>query len=577
MVEEDLWCSYNLYDGPGVSAHADGFTLSVVLDAGTKDHFSGIRLVIVYEETEFLDNLQIRDCLQIERHGIKGSQDPVSNRDLLRLHRYVLEEKAHQYPPSNRPLFIISLQAILRRTDGLAWAELEPRKSCLSSEHLRVAYDGTFISNSGSVFNVFESNVTFQHAETYTVSPHALFRLRKFPIGIPSYSARILPVGRNSPPCYHMLPSSILQYIAQATVDRRSKNWRSDLLSVGVVCKAWTCMLDVFFTVLTSVDGEDIHPPTPMSVARSLQLRPERGQLMDCFRLEDYKGLKAGIDNEKHFMDRCRSVLTILTYATEIRSLHLPGIHASLRNEFTKILSRLTKVEKCTIYDRDSHMGQIIEFNIGEIQQFISGWEGLRELNIAFRTIVSTRAFDNEVPELKGKLERLRLRTSHLTGRQFVRFSSCHLRHVELERLNGPVNRDLLAFLIAAAPSLTRLAIRSCPFLRQVQGEEYALDAVMDQLCALEQLTVSGDILSAQAIAKKGPGKDPTSVLKFTATLVPALYLEELADALDTTGWKSITIKTLPGYMDEADLAMKQEAEDIATWRNIEFTYNPVC
>ncbi|KAG6877105.1 hypothetical protein C0993_010247 [Termitomyces sp. T159_Od127] len=209
-------------------------------------------------------------------------------------------------------------------------------------------------------------------------------------------------------------------------------------------------------------------------------------------------------------------------------------------------------------------MGKIVEFNIGEIQQFIAKWTKLRQLDIAFRTTVSNRTFDDEVPELQCNIENLRLRASHLTGRQFVRFTSHRLQKVELERLSGPLNQDLKSFLIAAAPSLVSLTIRSCPFRRQSMNEDYAIDLLMPQLCSLEELCVSGDLLTVQSIVMKGKGKSSSAMSK------------DLADALETTGWKAVTIKKLPGFMDENDFLMKQEAAEVAARRDIAFVFVPL-
>ncbi|KAG6913975.1 hypothetical protein DXG01_003197 [Tephrocybe rancida] len=552
---DKYWSSHSSYEGPGYSYHSDGFMVSVVLDAGTKRDFSGIRLIITYEETDIFNNLLIRDCVQTARHGV-GSPllEPTSNRSLILTHRRTIKEReGNAIDPAfaHPPLFVITLQVILQRMGDRFRAELEPQGSD-PTDSLRVAYDEIFLGNSGSMVNFFESNVSFRYFDKGTnATPHAVFKLRDSPRGVPAYSIRILPVAP-PPPSFHALPPAILQAIAEAAIDHRIIGWRSKLLSMASVCKAWSCMLDVFFIVLTSETCTS-DPPNPITVARSLEMKPERGKLMRCFRLEDYDGLSKGIDNEERYITRCRAILIILKWARNIKSIHLPAIHKSLQTEFMQILSSLECVERCTIYDHDSHMGKIAELNVGEIQQFIAKWT-----------------------ELQCNIEDLRLRTSHLTGRQFVRFTSSHLRKVELERLNGPLNRDLLSFLSSAAPSLASLTIRSCPFLRQSMHEQYAIDALMPHLHALEELTVSGDLLTARAIADKPPGEH-SSLASFTATLSPALYIDDLADALETGGWKSVTIKTLPGFMDETELWMKQQALETAARRDIVFEYDAVC
>ncbi|KAG6887355.1 hypothetical protein C0992_012658 [Termitomyces sp. T32_za158] len=552
--------------------------MSVVLDAETKNNFSGIRLILAYEESEMFNNLLIRDCLQGERHGLRSIPwEPLSNRRLVLAHRRRAQEGACDITDatsSRPPILTIAFEVIIDRMGDWFQATLRPRPFD-TSKCLCIAYYRTFFTELGSFVNYFETNVSFRNYYNNDLTvPHAIFRLRETPRGIPAYNVRILPVARVR--VLPVLPPSILRSIANAAIEHEFRGWRSRLLSLGLVCKAWSCMLDTFFTVLTrnTCNG---HQPSPLAVARSLEMRPERGLLMNCFRLEDYSGLIRGIDNEEKFIARCCAVLTILSYATAIKNIHLPGIHASLRKEFVRILLHLENVERCTIYNHNSHMGKVVEFDMGEIQQFIAKWTKLQRLDIAFRTTVSNRDFDDEVPELQCNIENLKLRESHLTGRQFVRFTSHRLQKVELERLNGPLNRDLKSFLLVAAPSLVSLTIRSCPFRRQSMNEDYAIDLVMPQLCSLEELCISGDLLTVQSIAMKGKGKRSSATTVFVATLAPALYLEDLADALETTGWKAVTIKTLPGLMDEDDLFMKQEATEVATRRNIAFVYEPVC
>lgn len=47
-----------MFEGPGSnSRNLDGVLINVVLDGGAQNHFSSIRLVIVYAETDDLNNL----------------------------------------------------------------------------------------------------------------------------------------------------------------------------------------------------------------------------------------------------------------------------------------------------------------------------------------------------------------------------------------------------------------------------------------------------------------------------------------------------------------------------------------
>jgi len=54
--------------------------------------------------------------------------------------------------------------------------------------------------------------------------------------------------------------------------------WRTELLSYGLVCKAWSEMLDIFERV-----GGDAKRANVLAVALTLALKPERGHLMRSF------------------------------------------------------------------------------------------------------------------------------------------------------------------------------------------------------------------------------------------------------------------------------------------------------
>ncbi|KAG6815257.1 hypothetical protein H0H93_010439, partial [Arthromyces matolae] len=350
--------------------------ISVVLDAGTKTCFTGIRIVISYEESEMFQDIRIRECLQTERHGLETiSSDRLSNRQTIAAHRVTHAQEHRKAKPllGCSSILTISLQvvgcSVIHELDyDEPLASLAPRTSDTFAR--RIAYDETFFPDSGSILKIFESNLCFRIPNIPLPSPsQTTFRLHYPCEGLPTFSSRILPVARNSGSKFDRLPRSVLWSIAEAATDTHIKGWRSDLLSIGLVCKAWSGVLDAFFAILT---GESpyvrVDPPNPLAVARSLEMRPERGLFLQCFHLEDYLNLAKGIDNDEQFITRCRAVLSILSCATAITDIHLPGIHVSLRKEFQNILSGLVNIQRCTIYDRDSHMGKNVDFNIGEIQ-----------------------------------------------------------------------------------------------------------------------------------------------------------------------------------------------------------------
>ena len=57
LQRSSCWSSYSQYDGLGSAKDGHCFLLSVVLDAGTWKLYSGIRIILIYRETEALRGL----------------------------------------------------------------------------------------------------------------------------------------------------------------------------------------------------------------------------------------------------------------------------------------------------------------------------------------------------------------------------------------------------------------------------------------------------------------------------------------------------------------------------------------
>ena len=60
--QASCWSSYNHYDGPGSAEHGHCFLLSVILDAGTWNLFAGVRIILVFHETEFASHDLVSIC-----------------------------------------------------------------------------------------------------------------------------------------------------------------------------------------------------------------------------------------------------------------------------------------------------------------------------------------------------------------------------------------------------------------------------------------------------------------------------------------------------------------------------------
>lgn len=119
--------------------------------------------------------------------------------------------------------------------------------------------------------------------------------------------------------------------------------------------------------------------------------------------------------------------------------------------------------------------------------------------------------------------------------------------------------------------TLTTLDISYCNLHFYSPAEERAVDAAIPLLLSLEDLAVSGDIVSSLAISRKPAlAGRLVNTGKFYAESVPNLSWDGLVEALEVCRWKSVKIER------DEDMAnnpiMQERAMEISRRRNIEFS-----
>ncbi|RDB23679.1 hypothetical protein Hypma_009156 [Hypsizygus marmoreus] len=549
------WFSYSKYEGPGQTSIGNGCMISVVLDGAARHHFSGIRLIVVYKESEFLDNVKLTDCLQTNQFGVlqSGESDP-TYRDLLNrrsasLHCSKSLLQAASTSSLNLPLCTVVFELVDTSNDLTYAVALNLRRNLTSTPStdttatpFRIAYDrvhpctGAF-SSEPSLLAFLECTHSFHGIRRPTHQYSCCMRMAS---GIPAYSVRVLPVSTERAPC-PVLPAHVIRTIVADVVGVKGHGWRKSLLAYGLVCKAWVHVLDLFFGGLPARYDGDMADAT--KVARSLERRPERAVLMRSFSPWDYYMT----EGEEEYKEMCVSLMTILRLGTGVRDVKLSLIHESVARELVQRLGELREVRTCVVYptydeSRDARKG----LSMRDIQTFIARWVNLRKLEL--HEWVNEGPADLETgdedltPPLECKIEHLILERGRLTGPQFLRFASPFsppvLKRLDLEAVQGISNADFLAFLMQVAPTLTSLTVRECTFPRGktiVEGkigkgkekkretqelesgareeaeeeeeteteEEHAIDTAMPHLTSLTQLTADGKSASALSISRK--------------------------------------------------------------------------
>ncbi|KAG5728212.1 hypothetical protein E4T56_gene19079 [Termitomyces sp. T112] len=529
-ASQNHWLSYQ----PSRREHIAGSrgcesTITVVLDAGAREHFSGIRILVVcsWVTCDFdWDLCAIRSSLDV----FDDSQDRFTLRNQL-LHR----KKVRSYNThlSSRPLctFVFEL-CQLPATSALTLHLRSDRLYDSTSERLCILHDLTYpYPTLYATFN------TWGH-----LYPSLMTEMR--------HNIRVLPLPtlRQRASAVSSLPNAIIMSIVRHALGKKDFGWRADLMYYGTVCRAWVPTLDLFFESAQSRHCKD--RPTAFCVARALEQRPDRRALLGAFLPAAYREYY----DSRRYSAFSQTCVRILGLATAVRYVYLPVVASSVWDELVGVLQRLQGVRRCSLSSQSIHRSSAVirSYSVDDIQTIVGNWEHLRTLRIEGWTVETP---SKEVHRQLYHLKELRLVAGHLTGDQILRFVPSvpvsTLKKLHLISISGLTNNDLFSLLSLVSPTLEELYIQSTPTHRAGVDEPYALDATIPNMSRLKSVTLDGDHASALTIARKGPGSRKRqmgqSEIRGTITLIvhtefEVVHARSIIRALETTGWKHVMV-----------------------------------
>lgn len=329
----------------------------------------------------------IKDRPHIEQH-VKSP----SIRELFARHRNVVErskqisDKRHgSIIQDALPICTIIFELIDTSTDVISFADLVQLPGSIPNDTFRIAYNRTYPSTeiSHSVRLFLGTDISFRGI---IKSPPPGRICHRHP-HLYSYDVRVLPICGKRPPFAKLSPNIILRIARYAVGHHGPSRWRSALLSLGLVSKSWSHVLDIFFRLHDS----NCDKPTAMGVARSLELRPERGKLIQHFNTWNYH-TDITEDNEKA-LQRCIALSMIARMAPSITLVCIPDmIHISAFQEFMFGLSELRQVEIFIMHGSSLEKQQAFAeditryIGIDDVQTCIAKWSNLRKVNIGYWT-----------------------------------------------------------------------------------------------------------------------------------------------------------------------------------------------
>ncbi|KAF8077657.1 hypothetical protein FPV67DRAFT_1462574 [Lyophyllum atratum] len=582
--------SYNEYEGPGKTTDGRAFMISVVFDGATYDDFSGNRIVIVCRESRLLNSIKIKDCLDLRRFKVK--QNPGAYRATLSRNRALhegAEQSSESRPKRSAGICTVVFELVENVQPSIipdVLMQLVPLCEKPLDHNMRIVYDHTRIwtSTHRSAVLLLQSSHAFRSRWLSTVSVHR----RIDPSGMLVHALRILPIYQSRPAYIH-LPPTVLTRIARFAFGDRKVGWRRGLMSFGLVCKAWTPLLDLFFQKFYNPHFLNVDQADAAKVSRSLEMRPERGALMEKFSPYDYRlHFLSSADDWKTFW---RSQNIILGLAPAIKDLHLSCTHQSLFRDLVTTLSLLKNVQNFRVTGPPSVCStveasvELRSLDAADIQSIISHWTQLRSLslfnwNLLVDTSINPQSAEKSEAEkpqtakLTCRINVLRLHNGILTGPQLLAFASpAHsipsLHTVDMCNIQGLSNCDLSAFFSQIAASLESLSIQGCTISRG-PGEEYALDTVISKMVRIHNLKSDGDIATAMVLSRKVRREKGRCQKKDTITIAysPSMKLRSLVEALEVCYWDSVHV-TWSGAIDDSLL---EKALTVTDLRGINFT-----
>ena len=379
---------------------------------------------------------------------------------------------------------------------------------------------------------------------------------------------RILPPLASRRPSVS-LPEELLHMIFNEakTVD---ENWRELMLSLALVCRAWSHpALDTMYNEF-GLDRE----VSLSRLANTLEYYPALGEKI---RFLSTSGLlQNNVDepetSEEGYSEKSRAFFTILQTAKNITGLYSSGVHRVLAPDFVHTLWTCTNLRE---FESIGVLNPTPSFmylpNVGDILRCLTHWPRLCRLILSN---VPPAIASDDLPTSTCtitfvKLCILSLDLSHL--RLLTTPWKSGLREAWLAGISNLTNEDLRMWLAEVGPTLERLRLHYTVSYSNPSIEgEYALDAMLPIMSNLVYLDLGGNVGSHLVLERFAPAGDaiPEHRYKLWIRKVSGLSPDQVLNALNTTAWTEIRTALLWNQRGE----MSEEAQRIATRRNIRIT-----
>jgi hypothetical protein len=310
------------------------------------------------------------------------------------------------------------------------------------------------------------------------------------------------------------LPTEILQQIFQEVSQASYSGWRRDLVSCALVCRKWSCSLDLLFWdfhIPRKASYTHTYPPNIHALSEALTEQPTLG-----LSIEDLSTLYLRGPWQARWYNHdpasvtafTSDVITVIRTARGIQSLELEYLDSDQTEALASALYDLRGLRTFTTGQRSpllpSHDGAI---SIVQLAYCLASWPSLKSL-IMYGAQSSTMTEPTTALRLPVcALTELTMERVFVTDTELMYLMSTSLRTLEcvsLGEISGITNVGLRNFLDAISQNVSCLTIRHTGVPLGAGGqEERALDVTIGKMHRLGKLNVEGNVASELMLQRR--------------------------------------------------------------------------
>jgi hypothetical protein len=306
------------------------------------------------------------------------------------------------------------------------------------------------------------------------------------------------------------LPMEILLQIFWEVSRAFYSGWRRDLLSCALVCRNWSCSLDL---LLWDLHGprRAYFPPNIHALGKALTEQPALGLSIKNICTEQLRSsLFIGEDDHKDSASVSAftlDLITIIRTARNIQSLALENLDSSQSEALASALYGLRDLSTFSTGRTDSpNRSDDGVIGIVHLAHCLASWPSLKSL-----TMYASQPHTITKPALPLRLPvcaltELSIESVFMTNNELMYLMSTSLRtleHVTLNKISGITNVGLRRFLDAISQNVSCLTIRHTGECDIPEQEERALDATINKMRHLRKLDVMGDVATKLMLQRR--------------------------------------------------------------------------